>query len=282
MINQLAETKKETMPPAPRRFYLTKPTQFQIEYSINKWMDPRVQVDLPKAQQQWDALLKTYKELGAEVEVFEPLEGWPDSVFTGDSIFLYGKHAIASRFRFAERAGEVPATVERFRQRGYTVHELPEGMYFEGNGEAVYWNGRVIAGYGVRSDREALDFMSKTLSVEVVPLRLRAPHFHVDTTICPLNDSTLAYVPTALDEDGQKAVKALNANLIHINNEEARLLACNSMSVAGNVVLSTVHAPKFHAALEKAGFEVRPLDLSEFAKSGGGAKCLTLEAYNPT
>jgi N-dimethylarginine dimethylaminohydrolase len=241
MINQLAETKKETMPPAPRRFYLTKPTQFQIEYSINKWMDPKVQVDLPKAQQQWDALLKTYKELGAEVEVFEPLEGWPDSVFTGDSIFLYGKHAIA-----------------------------------------VYWNGRVIAGYGVRSDREALDFMAKTLSVEVVPLRLRAPHFHVDTTICPLNDSTLAYVPTALDEDGQKAVKALNANLIHINNEEARLLACNSMSVAGNVVLSTVHAPKFHAALEKAGFEVRPLDLSEFAKSGGGAKCLTLEAYNPT
>jgi N-dimethylarginine dimethylaminohydrolase len=271
------------MPPATaRRFYLTKPTQFQIQYSINKWMNTKVQVDPGKAQAQWDALYELYRQLGAEIEVFEPLEGWPDSVFTGDSIFLYGKQAIASRFRFAERAGEVAPQVERFKARGYKVHTLPEGVHFEGNGEAVYWNGRIIAGYGVRSDREALDFMAKTLGVEVVPLQIRAPHFHVDTIICPLDENTLAYVPTAMDEESQKTVKNLGASkVIHIDREEAKLLACNSMSVAGKVIVSTANAPQFHAALEKAGFEVRPLDLSEFAKSGGGAKCLTLEAYKP-
>jgi N-dimethylarginine dimethylaminohydrolase len=123
--------------------------------------------------------------------------------------------------------------------------------------------------------------MAQTLGVEVVPLQLRAPHFHVDTIICPLDDQTLAYVPTAMDAESQATVKSLGASrIIHIEREEASRLACNSMSVAGNVIISTVQAPKFHAALEKAGFEVRALDLSEFAKSGGGAKCLTLEAYN--
>lgn len=270
------------MPPAaPRHFFLTKPTQFQIEYSINKWMDPNNQVDLARAQEQWDALHKLYIKLGAKVEVFEPLEGWPDSVFTGDSIFLYGKHAIASRFRFDERAGEVDPMIKRFEERGYTVHRLPEGVCFEGNGEAVLWNGRVIAGYGVRSDKPALDFMAKTLNIEIVPIRVKSPHFHADTTICPLNDETIAYVPSAMSDDSQERVKALGAKLIEIDRDEARLLACNSMAVSGNVILSTKSAPKFHDALSKAGFDVVPLDLSEFAKSGGGAKCLTLEAYNP-
>jgi len=269
------------MPPATnRRFYLTRPTLFRVEYSINQWMDPQVQVDPQRAQQQWDALHQAYLDLGAQVEVLDSSPGWPDSVFTGDSIFLYGKQAIASRFRYAERSGEVEPQVQRFEQRDYTVHRLPEGMYFEGNGEAVYWNGRLLAGYGVRSDRAALDFVAGTLGVEVVPIHILPPHFHVDTVLCPLDESTLAYVPSAIAPESLEVIRGLGATLIEIDAEEGSRLAGNSMSVAGKVILSTVNAPRFHKALEAAGFQVRPLDLSEFAKSGGGAKCLTLEAYS--
>ena len=38
---------------------------------------------------------------------------------------------------------------------------------------------------------------------------------------------------------------------------------------------------EFPKKLKAAAFDVIELDLSEFAKSGGGAKCLTLEAYSP-
>lgn len=269
------------MPPATkRRFYLTRPTLFQIEYSINQWMDPQVQVDPQRAQQQWDALHQAYLDLGAQVEVLDPTPGWPDSVFTGDSIFLYGKQAIASRFRYAERSGEVEPQVQRFEPRGYRVHHLPEGMYFEGNGEAVFWNGRLLAGYGVRSDRAALDFVGSALGVEVVPIHILPPHFHVDTVLCPLDESTLAYVPSAIAPESLEVIRGLGARLIEIDAEEASKLAGNSMSVGGTVILSTMHAPNFTKALEVAGFPVLPLDMGEFAKSGGGAKCLTLEAYS--
>lgn len=270
------------MPPAAsRRLFLTKPTKFRIEYSINPWMDPKNQVDKEKAAQQWESLYQAYLKVGAHVEVFEPANGWPDAVFTGDSIFLYGKHAIASRFRYPERSGEVEPMVERFRARGYTIHQLPEGLFFEGNGEAIWWNGKILGGYGVRSDRRALDFVAKALDVEVVPLRMLPPHFHVDTCICPLNNHTLAYVPAGLDEESVARIKKLDAELIEIDAEEALLFACNSMSLDENVIVSTTKAARFNKALDKAGFQVVPLDLSEFGKSGGGAKCLTLEAYKP-
>jgi len=45
--------------------------------------------------------------------------------------------------------------------------------------------------------------------------------------------------------------------------------------------LSTKAVNIFPEKLSSLGFEVIELDLSEFAKSGGGAKCLTLEAYPP-
>ena len=266
---------------AARRFFLTKASQFQIKYSINSWMNPKNQVDLNEAQKQWNSLLETYKQLGAQVEVFEPLKGWPDSVFIGDSIFLYGKQAIASRFRYPERSGEVEPVAERFQARGYQVHTLPDGLFFEGNGDAVAWNDMIFNGYGVRSDRKALDFISKALGVKIVPIRLLSPHFHVDTCVCPLDDHTLAYVPSGMDDESLNQIRSLSADLIEIDQEEALLLACNSMALDRTVILSTPNAPKFHKELEKANFEVLPLNLSEFSKSGGGAKCLTLEAYKP-
>jgi N-dimethylarginine dimethylaminohydrolase len=245
-------------------------------------MNPDNQVEPIKAEAQWNALLHNYRSLGASVEVFESVNGWPDQVFTGDAIFLYGKQAIAARFRYPERSGEVLPMIERFEQRGYTIHQVPDGLFFEGNGEAIAWNGRVLAGYGVRTDRKALDFVAKTLDVEVIPLRVLAPHFHVDTIVCPLRKDLLAYVPNGMEKESRQRLESLGVDLIIIDQDEARELACNSMALGDDVIVSTHKAPKFHKKLEQAGFQIISMDLSEFAKSGGGAKCLTLEAYQAT
>jgi N-dimethylarginine dimethylaminohydrolase len=262
-----------------RHFFLTRPTHFRIEYTINHWMDKSNQVESDKAETQWNALLENYQSLGAKVEVFESVDGWPDQVFTGDSIFLYGRQAIAGRFRYAERSGEVHPMIERFEKRGYTVHQVPDGLFFEGNGEAIAWDGRILAGYGMRSDRKALDFLAKTLGVEVIPFRVLPPHFHVDTIVCPLRKNLLAYVPSGMDEESRQRIENLGVDLIAIDQDEAQELACNSMSLGEDVIISTHSAPKFHKELKKAGFKIISLNLSEFSKSGGGAKCLTLEAY---
>lgn len=262
-----------------RHFFLIPPTFFSIDYSINDWMDPNNQADRDLAQVQWESLRRAYEELGAEVESFEAVPGLPDQVFPGDSIFLYGNHAVAGRFSVPERVAEVEPMLARFVEKGYETHRMPEGVHFEGNAEAIFWNGRILGGYGVRSDLSAMDYLSQILHLNVVPLEIKSPYFHLDMCVCPLNENTLAYVPDAFTDESRAKVEALDAELIPIDQDEGLKLACNSMALNNTVILSTHEVSKFPKALERAGFEVMALDLSEFAKSGGGAKCLTLEAY---
>src|SRR6185436_12346182 len=108
-----------------RRFYLCPPDHFQIAYSINEWMDVNRPVNPALAREQWDTLYAAYRRLGMEVQVLEPEPGLPELTFPGDSIFLFHKLAIRSRFRHQERAPEVEPMAQRFAARGYQTHTLP-------------------------------------------------------------------------------------------------------------------------------------------------------------
>jgi N-dimethylarginine dimethylaminohydrolase len=255
------------------------PTYFSIDYSINHWMDQNAEVDRKLAQKQWENLFNTYKDLGASVDSFVPVKDLPDQVFPGDSIFVLGQEALLSHFSVAQRAVEVEPMAKRFREKGLTIHSLPEGINFEGNAEAIRWNKRILAGYGVRSDKAAHTYLSDTLGVEVISLEIKRPFFHLDMCVCPLNENMLAYVPDAFTNESRNRIEEIGADLISISLDEAMILACNSMVVENTVILSTQHARNFAKNVNSEGFDVVELDLSEFAKSGGGAKCLTLEAY---
>ncbi|TAK14711.1 MAG: amidinotransferase [Anaerolineae bacterium] len=264
-----------------RHFYLCPPTYYQVEYAINDWMDLNNKVDHALAEAQWQELYALYQSLGVQVTLLEPLPGIPELVFPGDSIFLYGQHAVMSKFRHAERDPEVEPKAAWFGERGFTLHRLPEGMHFEGNAELIRWNDRFFGGHGVRSDAEAYPYLSKLLNIEILPLRLKPPFFHLDVLVLPLDSETVAFVPEAFDRESCELIQAEVPNAIPVGLEEARQLGCNSMVVGDTVIMSTPRAPKFAAALEASGFKTIQLDLTEFYKSGGGVKCLTLEQYAP-
>ena len=52
-----------------RRYLMTTPTFFAVEYVINPWMDASTPVDTGLALTQWDALRQTYLDLGHSVEL---------------------------------------------------------------------------------------------------------------------------------------------------------------------------------------------------------------------
>jgi N-dimethylarginine dimethylaminohydrolase len=83
------------------------------------------------------------------------------------------------------------------------------------------------------------------------------------------------YYPGAFDEYGRSVLKDRIDCLVEVSAEEAVSFSCNAVVVGRSVVLNE-GAPKLAAALETLGFNVRPLEFSEFIKSGDSAKCLTL------
>ena len=60
-----------------------------------------------------------------------------------------------------------------------------------------------------------------------------------------------------------------------MNHAEALRFACNAVVLARSH-RAAVRLPGTHATLQARGYTVHSVDLSEFLKAGGAAKCLTL------
>src|SRR5262245_13491772 len=116
---------------------MCRPDYYGIEYEINPWMSRAPGAVQEKARRQWEALYETLRGLGVQVELLAPQRGLPDLVFTANAGLLFGKRFFSSRFRHEVRARESPHFDRWFAEHGFTVEHLPEGVFFEGAGDAL-------------------------------------------------------------------------------------------------------------------------------------------------
>lgn len=260
----------------PARILMCRPDYYRIEYEINPWMDREVDSDPTESRRQWLALRDVLVDLGVVVEEMEPEPGLPDMVFTANAGLVYHDLFLSSRFRFGVRQGETPHFDAWFAAHGFRVESLPEGMYFEGAGDALFCGETLFAGYRFRSDARSHQWLGERLGVEVLPLELIDPrYYHLDTCFCPLCPDEAIYFPGAFDSYGQDVLKSRIPKLIEVTASEAVSFTCNAVVVGRSVVLNEA-APKLAASLRAAGYEVHPRRLTEFIKAGGSAKCLTI------
>jgi N-dimethylarginine dimethylaminohydrolase len=261
--------------PTPR-ILLCPPDYFAIEYEINPWMNVRVGSDAALARKQWTGLREALEGLGVVVELIEPVRGLPDLVFTANAGLVFRDLFIGSRFRYGVRQGEAPYFENWARSRGFQVVEPPPGNHFEGAGDALFCGETLIAGYRFRSDVRSHQWIGERLGVEVLPLELIDPRFyHLDTCFCPLAPDLALYYPGAFDDYGRSVLRDRIPQLIEVAIDEAISFSCNAVVVGQTVILND-GAPKLAENLRDRGFGVQLLGFSEFIKSGGSAKCLTL------
>ncbi len=259
-----------------KRILMCPPDYFGIEYEINPWMNIRVGSDTGRSRHQWNALVETLESLGVTVERMEPVPGLPDLVFTANAGLVYRDLFVVSRFRFAVRQHEAEHFAAWAGGHGFEVVQLPEGHHFEGAGDALFCGETLFAGYRFRSDVRSHQWVGERLGVEVLPMELVDPRFyHLDTCFCPLAPGWAIYYPGAFDEYGRSVLRDRIPNLIEVAADEAISFSCNAVVVGKTVVLEQ-GASKLAETLRAAGFTTRPLEFSEFIKSGGSAKCLTL------
>jgi N-dimethylarginine dimethylaminohydrolase len=255
---------------------MCRPDHFGVEYEINPWMHVDNQVDRTRAAQQWEALRRTYVELGQDVVLAEPVPGLPDMVFTANAGVVWDGRAVLSRFHHAERQGEEVYWDAAFAAQGLEVVRPPREMSFEGAGDALFVGDTLFAGYGFRTDRDAHRFVAKTLGVDVVSLELVDPRFyHLDTCFCPLNERTVIFAPEAFSPRSARIIRKLVAHVIEVPADVAAGFACNAIAVGSRVISSTAAehlGPQLHAE----GFDTMALPMTEFMKSGGGVRCLSL------
>ena len=259
------------------RILMCPPYHFDVRYEINPWMNMQTRVDNAAARGQWETLYHLLvDEVGAEVEIVDPVPGLPDFVFTANAGLIVGDTYIASNFRNPERAREERHWQAWFEAKGYRVVRLPSDMCFEGEGDLLSIGDLIIAGHTYRSDREAVEEVGRLLHKEVLALELVDPwYYHLDTCACPLTDGSILYYPGAFTATGRDLIVERFRDAIAVPEEEARRFACNSVVVGSHVVINS-GCPVTGAELRARGYEVHEVDVSEFLKAGGGPKCLSL------
>ncbi len=259
----------------PRTYLMCSPEYFTVEYAINPWMNPEDPVDVDLARRQWESLRAAYTALGHTVHAIDPEPGLPDMVFAANGATVISGKVLAARFKYQERHAEGEAYAAWFRRQGYAVAD-PVTVN-EGEGDIVFAGRAIIAGHGFRTEAETRHEVEELFRLPVISVRLVDPRFyHLDTALIVLDEHTAAYYPAAFDEAGQAALAAHFPELIEAKDEDAEALGLNGLSDGRNVVLP-VQATQLAERIRAAGFDVVPVDLSEFRKAGGGPKCCTLE-----
>ncbi|MFT4166673.1 MAG: arginine deiminase-related protein [Microlunatus sp.] len=262
--------------PRPRHYLMTPPRYFAVEYAINPWMHPGIDVDVELALRQWQGLVDTYRELGHRVEEMEPVPGLPDMVYAANGALVTPKATIAARFAHPQRADESAAYAAWLDSYGLgPVHVAQEVN--EGEGDFLVVGDLILAGTGFRTSPAAHAEVARLTGLQVVSLELVNPsYYHLDTALAVLDDHTIAYYPAAFSPVAQARLTTIFPDAIIATEADAAVFGLNAVSDGKHVLLAAA-ATGLAAQLTSRGFTPVPIELTELLKGGGSVKCCTLE-----
>lgn len=277
--------------PLPKETLMVTPRFFSVEYVINPHMVDNVgRVNKMDAQNEWDYLKSTFRQLGITVNEIEGIEDLPDMVFCANQSLPFidtdgNKKVIMSIMHANQRKDEVPHIEQWYRQNGYEVYHLDDKKIdnFEGSGDAIWHTGKQLlwGGYGFRSSLQAYEQISEIFDVPIIALELVDDSFyHLDTCLCVLDEQTVLIYPKAFTDEGMELINSVFDQVIHANGYEAtNLFACNATCPDGQNVIIQQGCTDVNKKLRDAGFSVHEVSTYEFLKSGGSVFCMKMMVW---
>ncbi len=273
-----------------KKFLMCSPKNFNVNYEINPWMKNKTgSVDLSNAEKQWDILYHKIK-LKSEIKLMEnqPID-LPDLVFTANAGLMLNENFILANFEKEERKNESLIYKNFLENNNVKVDTFfcDNDISFEGAGDALLdkRTRNLVLAYGFRTNKKAFDYLDEKLRKnniveDILHVELVNPNFyHLDTCFCPLDNGYILFYPGAFSAMGNKLLLEKFGNyLIAVSKDEANAFACNAVSLGSTVITNYLDKNTINL-LNGFGLKVDLVELTEFMKSGGSAKCLTLEIY---
>jgi len=253
---------------------MCSPNFYKVAYKINPWMGGTVDSQL--AQKQWNALKSAIEKCGVTVHTMESDASVPDLVFCCNSGLVYRDKVYLAHFRHPERQME-----RKFNEIWYKKHNFEiygdTKYYFEAGGDCTFTNkDTLFAGYGFRTQKEVYDKIQELGDFKIVRCELiNDRYYHLDTCFCYLGSNLGLWYPQAFSEDSRRRMKN-EIELIDVTDRDAEHFVCNSIAF-GKTVIVPKGCDDIKPVLEKRGYEIIYVDLSEFLKGGGACQCLILK-----
>lgn len=267
-----------------RRFLLCPPEFFDTHFLFNPFMDYRERVDRRRAKAQWRLLRRILEEAGAEVEIMEPEPATSALSFTADGALCYAPgRVLILRNDGARGEFEPPVFTHWFRDQGYAVEALPPRYRLDGGNLLRLPSGDVLAGLkpraaglGERYLRRLLELTTGRVLSTVALADKR--YLHLDTVVGVLGEGHYVVHADGLRDGLPQTGPLAEGEVIEVGPDDAGRFACN-LVVVGDVVITGPISASLSGCIARLGYHVERVNLSEFYKAGGGAKCLTLPLW---
>ena len=222
-------------------------------------------INFQKARQQHASYCVALKTAGLTVEILEPLDDFPDSVFIEDDAVILNGRAVLCSMKEASRQGEVPYLADAFQSR-LPVLQLQAPVFIDG-GDVLQSEDTVFVGQSHRTNKEAVEALQSLTSKRVVPVQVKQG-LHLKTSVSTLGGNLLVINPSQVETEPFRELE-----WIEVDEEEA--YAANCLTVGENVILPAGF-PKLEQRIQDYGFSTLPVEMSEFQKADGGVTCLSL------
>ena len=262
---------------------VSPPSFYGVNYEINAWMNSDVSVDSKKANLQWIRMCDRIVRSGAYLSQIKPDPDLPDMVFTANACLVVDKTVVLSNNRHKERQGESALFKRWFLDNGYRVIELPDNIYFEGAGDAIFFENVLFMGYGFRTSIESHKIIAKVFDVDYVSCELVNPHFyHLDTCFFPMKERFMYYRDAFSSKTCDKIMNKVfekclfsqtELDILNVDKQYAEQFICNSLEIDDNIITPSADGKDMFGNKH----DVHCCDMSEFMKAGGAVRCLTLE-----
>lgn len=283
-----------------RTVLMSDALHFSADQAINPYYDDQ-KVDILKAIREHDEISTALSSAGIAITFVPSPVDSQDGVYTANWALVRGNTAILARLPEVRHA-EVPHARHILENLGKTVIEVPTGLKFSGQGDALACGNFLFCGQGYRSDEAAQAFAAEKLGYQRVQLQtvpkldsaglpmLNAVtgwadsfYYDIDLALSIIKapeanqKGLIAYCPEAFTPESQVILKDFDDvdKIIVSIDEAAHAFATNLISTSETVIMSA-HAPLLKASFESYGLTVLTPEISELAKGGGYIRCTTL------
>lgn len=227
----------------------------------------RQPIDVDRALVQHQAYEAALQEAGCTIVRAQAAPDLPDSVFVEDIAVVFDEVAVVARPGAPSRRAEVPG-VEQALGAYRRLERIVAPGTLDG-GDVLVIGRSVYVGISGRTNAAAVDqlrgIIGRRYTIRDVGV---TGCLHLKSAVTALPDARLLINRQWIDGDGFAGMAAVDV-------DAAEPAAANALSIAGALIYPAAF-PRTRQRLERLGYRVRVVDLSEFAKAEGAVTCCSL------
>jgi N-dimethylarginine dimethylaminohydrolase len=192
--------------------------------------------------------------------------------------------------KYPQRKEELPYLTRIYKELGLHMIPFPGDEPFEGQAELKWFHGgtKAVCGYGHRSTKKSFQIAKKMFDELYTKNHLSPPellvlllasdqYYHLDVAMLEFSDTDCIVHKRAFSNKSIAKLKAfLGAEHVQVIDTEDSF--CLNAVVDGPYLITHQLEPSLKKELEqRTGKTIRMADTSEFERSGGSVRCMTLD-----